>query len=122
MKDIQKRELIRCVKLIQSIGCSYRILSPDGDSFGDLQVVEPKTKKSRAPRKYPYGSLTKYAQDHLDLNADVGSVQEVSCANFELETLRSAACNLLTKAWGKDSYVTVGHGDRFEVMRTVGAE
>jgi hypothetical protein len=122
MKDIQKRELIRSVKLIKSLGCSYRIIAPDGESFGELQIVEPKVKKTRGARKYPYGSLTKYAQDHLDLNADVGSVQEVNCADFELEILRSAACNLLTKAWGKDSYVTVGRGNRFEVMRTVGAE
>ena len=122
MKDIQKRELMRSVKLIQSLGCSYRIISPDGDSFGDLQVVEPKAKRTRGPRKYEYGALTKYVQDKLDLNAKIGDVQEVKCGDFEMERARSSACHLLTKAWGKDSYVTVGHGDRFEVMRTSGAE
>jgi len=122
MKDIQKRELIRSVKLIQSLGCSFRIISPDGDSFGDLQVIEPKFKKPRGPRKYQYGALTKQAKDNLDLNADVGIVQEVFCGSFDLETLRSAVCNLLTKAWGKDTYVTVNRGDRIEVMRTSGAE
>ena len=122
MKEIQKRELIRCVKMIQSLGCSYRILSPDGDSFGDLQVVEPKARKQRGPSRYAYGALTKYAREHLDLNAEVGHVQEVRCGEFDMEHLRATACRLLTETWGKDNYVTVGHGDRFEVMRTVGAE
>ncbi len=122
MKDIQKRELIRSIKLIQSLGCSYRIIAPDGESFGELQIVEPKVRKSRGPRKYPYGALIKYAQDHVNLNAEVGEVQEIKCGEFDLESIRATACHLLTKAWGTDSYVTVGHGDRFEVMRTVGAE
>ena len=122
MKDIQKRELIRSVKLIQSLGCSYRILSPDGDSFGDLQIVEPKVKNTRGPSKYPYGVLTAHIKKHASLESEVGAVQEIPCGDFDLETLRAAACSIFTKAWGTDSYVTVGLGDRFEVMRTVGAE
>jgi hypothetical protein len=122
MKDIQKRELIRSVKLIQSLGCSYRIISPDGESFGELQIVEPKVRQKRGPSKYAYGALTEHIRKHANLESDVGTVQEIPCGDFDLEILRAAACNLLTKAWGKDSYVTVGRGNRFEVMRTVGAE
>jgi len=118
MKDIQKRELLRSIKLIQSLGCSFRIIAPDGESFGELQVVEPKPPRIRAERRYPYGSLSKQAREHLNLNADVGVVQEVPCGEFDLEMLRATACNILTKAWGTDSYVTVARGTYFEVMRT----
>lgn len=118
MKDIQKRELLRSITLIQSLGCSYRILSPDGDSFGDLQVVEPKTKHTRGPSKYPYGVLTTHIKKHVSLEIGVGTVQEIPCGNFDLEILRAAACSIFTRAWGTDSYVTAGHGDRIEVMRT----
>ena len=117
MEDIQKRELIRSIKLIQSLGCTYRILSPDGESFGDLQVIEPKTRR-RSPSKYPHGSLTKQVKDHVDLNAEIGVVQKIPCGDFDLEMLRSVACSILTAAWGRDSYVTMARGDYFDVMRT----
>ena len=117
MEDIQKRELIRSIKLIQSLGCSFRILSPDGESFGDLQIVEPKTRR-RSPSKYPHGSLTKQVKDHLDLNAEIGVVQKIPPGDFDLEMLRSVACSILTAAWGRDSYVTMARGDYFDVMRT----
>lgn len=117
MKDIQKRELLRSIKLIESLGCSFRIITPDGESFGGLEVAEPK-KKQRQPRKYPYGSLTKHLQSCVNLNAGIGDVQEIPCNEFDLESLRAVACNILTKAWGKDSYVTVGRENYFELMRT----
>ena len=118
MKDIQKRELLRSIRLIQSLGCSYRIISPDGDSFGDLQIAEPKAPRTRRPLKYDYGVLTKYIKENLNFNAEVGTVQEIACGDFSPVSLRSCACSILTKLWGKDTYVTVIHEDRFEVMRT----
>jgi hypothetical protein len=117
MKDIQKRELSRAIDLIKGLGCTYRILTPDGESFGDLQIVEPKTRQ-RSPSKYPHGSLTKQVKTHMDLNAEIGVVQEVPCGEFDLEMLRSVACSILTSVWGKDSYVTMTRGNCFEVMRT----
>ena len=122
MKDIQKRELIRSVKLIQSLGCSYRIISPDGESFGELQVVEPKVKKPRNTPKYPYGAMTEHVRKHINLDVAVGEVQELPCGDFELELLRASACVIFTRTWGRDSYVTAGRVDRIEVMRTTGAE
>lgn len=118
MEDIQKRELIRSIKLIQSLGCSFRIIAPDGESFGELEVVKTKPPRIRAERKYPYGSLTKHIQRCVDLNAGIGAVQKIPCDEFDVETLRATACNILTKAWGTDSYVTMARGDYFEVMRT----
>ena len=118
MEDIQKRELIRSIKLIQSLGCSFRIITQDGESFGELEVVKTKPPRIRAERKYPYGSLTKHIQSCVDLNAEIGAVQEIPCGEFDVETLRATACNILTKAWGTDSYVTVARGNYFELMRT----
>jgi hypothetical protein len=122
MKDIQKRELIRCVKLIQSLGCSYRIIAPDGDSFGELQIVEPKVKKTRSERKYPYGVLTEHIRKYMNLNAKVGEVQEIPCGSFDLEILRATASTIFSRTWGKDSYTTAGRGDRIEVLRLTSAE
>ena len=122
MKDIQKRELIRSIKLIQSLGCSYRIITPDGDSFGELQIVEPKVRKSRRTRKYPYGVLSEHVKKHVNLDIAIGEVQEIPCEDFDLEMLRASACAIFTWTWGTDTYTTAGRGDRIEVLRTIGAE
>ena len=122
MKDIQKRELIRSVKLIQSLGCSYRIITPDGESFGELHIVEPTFKKHRRSRKYPYGALTEHVRKHINFDVAIGEVQEIPCEDFHLEMLRASACALLTRKWGADTYTTAGRGDRIEVLRVVGAE
>ena len=117
MKDIQKRELTRAIDLIKALGCTYKVITPDGEAFGELEVVTKKPKAERAPRKDPYGAVVAYSREKLDMNAAVGVVQEVPCGAFDAESLRSSLCNVLTKAWGKDTYTTAAHHNKVEVMR-----
>ena len=43
----------RAIDLIKALGCTYKIIAPDGQEYGDLKVLVPKTGKAgkRAPRK-----------------------------------------------------------------------
>lgn len=118
MKDIQKRELNRALDLIKALGCTYKVITPDGESFGELQVATRSKKRVRAIRKYPYGAVVAYSRAKLDMNVAVGVVQEVPCGEFDAESLRSSVCNILTKTWGKDTYTTAAHHNKVEVMRT----
>jgi len=120
MKDIQKRELIRAIDLIKALGCTYKIIAPDGQEYGDLKVLVPKTGKAgkRAPRKHPYGAVIAHVRQHLDMDAEVGIVQEVACGSLDPETVRSSICAVLTAAWGKDTYTTATQPGTVEVMRT----
>ena len=116
MKDIQKRELTRAIDLIKALGCAYKVITPTGESFGDLQVIEPKTTK-RGPRKHPYGVVVAHVRQHLDMKAPVGIVQEIPCYELDNETVRSSICTALTAAWGKDTYTTATQPGKVEVMR-----
>lgn len=117
MKDIQKREFIRSVELIKALGCTYKIITPEGESFGELQVVVEKTRKVRRSLKHPYGALTTHFKKFLDINAAIGVVQEIPCAKFDPAALRATICPTLTRLWGPKTYITAIHPDKVEVMR-----
>jgi hypothetical protein len=117
MKDIQKRELVRSIELIKALGCTYKIITPEGESFGELEVVEPRTRKVRRALQHPYGTITAHIKKFLDMNAEVGSVQEIPCGEFDPESVRATACPILTRVWGVKTYTTAAHPDRVEVMR-----
>lgn len=118
MKDIQKRELARAIDLIKALGCTYKVITPDGDAFGELEVAEPRTRKVRRALKHPYGTITAHIKKFLDMNAPIGTVQEIPCAEFDPESMRATLCPTLTRAWGPKTYTTATHRDRVEVMRT----
>jgi hypothetical protein len=117
MKDIQKRELVRSIELIKALGCTYKIITPEGESFGDLEVAEPRTRKVRRALRHPYGAITAHIKKFLDLNAEVGTVQEIPCGEFDSESVRATVCPTLTRVWGAKTYTTAAHPDRVEVMR-----
>ena len=117
MKDIQKRELVRAIDLIKALGCTYKVITPDGEEFGELQVAAPKTGK-RAPRKHPYGAVVAHVRKRLDMDSAVDVVQEVECGVLDPEVVRSSICTVLTAAWGKDTYTTATQPGTVEVMRT----
>jgi hypothetical protein len=118
MKDIQKRELIRSVELIKALGCTYKIITPEGESFGELQVIEKN--KKRPPRKHAYGSLKMCVEKYLDLNASVGSVQEIFCDGLDVGAVKHTLVKILGKEWGAKTYIWSVQEDRIELMRTAG--
>lgn len=117
MKDIQKRELVRSIELIKALGCTFKVITPDGEAFGDLEVVEPRTRKVRRALKHPYGTITAHIKKYIDMDPPIGTVQEIPCAEFEPESMRATICPTLTRAWGAKTYTTATHPDRIEVMR-----
>jgi hypothetical protein len=118
MKDIQKRELTRAINLINALGCTYKIITPEGEKFGELRVVEPTVRTKRAELRYPYGVLKRYVCDEMKMDLAIGEVYEVKCGQFHAATLRASICAHLTKNWGSKTYTTVAHKDRIEILRT----
>lgn len=118
MKDIQKRELTRAINLIDALGCTYKIITPEGEKFGELATVEPKVKTKRTGLRYPYGVLKRYVCSEMKMDLAIGEVYEVKCGQFHAETLRASICSHLTKTWGEKTYTTVAHKDRIEILRT----
>ena len=84
MKDIQLKEFQRAVKFIDALGCTYKIITPEGDEFGTLEVKATKDRK-RAPLRYPYGEISKFYRPQLNLQAEIGEVQEIALGKFTAE-------------------------------------
>ena len=117
MLDIQRKELERCVKFIEAIGCEFKVIADDGTEYGTLEV-KPKVDSTRAPRRYPYGAVAKHFRAQLRTDSTVGDVQVVECGEFDPEAVRSGMCSDLTNAWGKDTYITSVVNKTVEVLRT----
>lgn len=115
MKDIQIRELQRAIKFIDSLGCAYKIITPEGEEHGTLEV---KAKPNRRALRYPYGELVKFYRPQLNLNAEIGEVQEVAVGRYSPDDIRRGVCSLLSKEWGNDTYTTSVTANTVEVLRT----
>jgi hypothetical protein len=115
MKDIQRKELTRVLKFVESLGCKYKIITGDGEEFGTLELAPIKLRK---PLTYAYGEIANWYKPHVNLAAGVGVVQEIPFGKFEPETVRGGLCSWLTKEWGKDTYVTAITDTHVELMRT----
>lgn len=122
MIELQKRELARAVKLIEMLGCKYKVISPDGEEFGGLTVVIPKPPRPKRNLRLPYGTVAEYYKPFIDVNLNVGEVIEIPKGNFKVELLRSGICSYLTRVWGNKTYVTMMTKDTVQVMRTATAE
>lgn len=116
MKEIQMRELQRAVKFIEALGCEFKVITPEGDEFGTLEVKVAKN-KTRAPLRYAYGEIARFYKPQLNLQSEIGDVQEIAVGKFTPEDIRSGVCSVLTKEWGKDSYTTSVNDHSVEVLR-----
>lgn len=115
MQDLQVRELQRAVKFMAAIGCSFKVIAPNGEEFGELQVISA---RQRAGLRYTRGAIRSHYKAQLNLEASIGDVQVVDCGEFEPETIRSGICSMLTGKWGKGTYTTSSSGNQVHVMRT----
>jgi hypothetical protein len=118
MKEIQTRELQRCIKFIESMGCDYAIVTPSGETHTNgLEIVETKERK-RAPLRYAYGEISKFYKPQINLDCEIGEVQEVAFGRFSAAEIRSGLCSWLSKEWGTDTYTTNITDNFVEVLRT----
>lgn len=115
MKDIQMRELQRVLKFIEALGCQYAVVTEDGETFSNGLEVKPP--RAKAPRAFPYGEVRAYILPHVNLDAEIGSVQEIAVGKYGTERIRSGICTLLTDKWGKETYTTSTTDHTVEVLR-----
>ncbi len=115
MQDLQVRELQRAVKFMAAIGCSFKVIAPNGEEFGELEVVAA---RQRAGLRYKRGAIRSHYKAQLSLDAGIGEVQVVDCGEFDLETIRGGISSMLTREWGKGTYTTSSSGTQVHVMRT----
>lgn len=119
MLDIQRKLLRTTLSMLDAAGAQYKIIFPDGESFGTLLVVEKKIPKRKVRSLHPRGALRDY---FLPFTTDmqVGDVRQIPVGEYEIESLRSSMAAWANTTWGKGSAITLM--DRktrvLEIMRT----
>jgi hypothetical protein len=122
MKDIQRKELFRSLAFIKAIGCQYLVITPDGERFSVLNqelahLLEAKPRVERRALKHPYGEVSSFYRQYINLDCEIGDVQEIPFGRFAPESIRSGVCSYLSKKWGTDTYSTNITPNRVEVLR-----
>lgn len=119
MTQTEIMALQKGIKHLEAAKCRYAIVTPDGTVIKDgVEIAEPKDRK-RAPRKYPYGELTSYFKPLINFQVPPGTVQIIPSGKYPPEDIRSGIASVLTKAWGKESYITNKLDDGIEVLRVL---
>jgi hypothetical protein len=117
MKEIQLKELQRSINYMTAIGCTFKIITPEGEEFGTLEVVVHKP-RTRAPLRHRFGAISDWYKPQINLDAEIGDVQVIKFGGFLMDEVRSGVCSMLSKRWGKDTYTTNILADSMEVLRT----
>jgi hypothetical protein len=117
MKEIQLKELHKMLKYMTAIGCTFKVITPDGEEFGTLEVVVNKP-RTRGPLRRKFGVIANWYKPQLNLEAPIGEVQVIKLGEFSSDEIRSGICSVLSKRWGKDTYTTNILAESIEILRT----
>jgi hypothetical protein len=113
MEKVEFAALEKAMRLLDATGCKYRICTPGGSWFGDLNLAKPKRKF-----KYPKGEKVTYLRQHLD-SIQVGDVVKVPSDKYDIGDLQKSISSYLSKTLGPKSHTTAMNRDAncVEVLR-----
>ena len=101
-------------ELLKASGAKFKIISPDGTEFGDLEVAAEKKKHF----KYEFGALRKVYVPYIEA-LKTGEVAQIKVpTDFELEDVRGAACAWMATNWGNGTYTTTIDRD-FDIVEVL---
>jgi len=102
MHDIQMRSIQQWAAMMDKWGVQYKIITPEGQEFGVLEVAAP---KKRSGSFYPVHALSNYFQPFI-IGMDVGDVAVIPVGEFDLVRLRGAIAAWTCHHWGRRSAST----------------
>lgn len=119
MRPIQFQAVQQAARFIESVGCTFKIITPDGQEFGTLEVTaSTKRKRSSSEDKgRKHGDLRNYAKGYMNYDLPVGDVVIIPAGPYSLEDLRSTVCAELSSRWGLKSYTSSTKSGSLEILR-----
>ena len=118
MMTVQKEALNRAVALLKAAQCKYAILTPEGETLGELKIQVEPTPAPRRTRtvKYPNGELKAYYLPLIE-SMQHGETRVVEPGAFTAEELRSAIAGYCSHTWGNKTYITHIAAKGIELLR-----
>ena len=108
------KTIAKAVELLKASGAKFKVISPNGTEFGELEVAPEKKKHF----KYEYGALKAVFIEYLkDLKeAEVAQIKVPD--SIDVEDVRSSACAWMATNWGAGTYTTTVDRD-FNVVEVL---
>jgi len=97
--DIRTITLQQVLKLLGALGAQYRIIMPEGDSYGTLEVITEPVRPKKGSR-YGWGSLRAYYRPLIEA-MEVGEDIIVPVDRFDMLSLATGISDLVASKWGK---------------------
>ena len=116
MKDVQLNLLKRCIRDLETLGCTFAVIDLAGVKYGTLEVVESKPRKAKP--QFQFGSVTKYLETFIK-DIKIGEVVEIPVNEFGHARLQSTAGSWFSKKHGKGSQTSTYNKEKniIELMR-----
>lgn len=119
MKAIHKAAIEKAIALLDASGSEYKIVAPDGKSYGALKVALKKKKKQA---HFGYGVFAHLYRPLVD-NIKVGEIAEIPYALLESDDakmkagFRSSVSAYLSTKWGAGSYTSTNNNGVLQILR-----
>lgn len=119
MSQVSEMAITRALALLKSANVQFKIITPEGVEYGELEVVQPKERK-RQKGLYEYGELNQYFMPFVE-KMKPGEQVNVPFDKYECERLRGALSAWLVKHWGKGNSITAVNRESkvVEVLRVL---
>ena len=107
MEAIQQKTLNQAIKMLNAIGCQYKIQDPDGNTYGELEV----TTSYKASLEHEYGSIAAFVKEQLG-EMEPGNIRGVDYSTFGKKRIVTAVCSHMTRIYGLGSFKTHHNRDK----------
>ncbi len=103
--QIVTKTIARAIEMLTASGAKFKVISPNGEEFGELEVVQHVEKKKVF--KHKHGTLRNIYLPHLQsLNPNEVATIPVREEGVTVEDVRGSACAWATAHWGKGTYTS----------------
>lgn len=111
------KTIAKAVELLKASGAKFKVISPNGEEFGELEVVAAKQKTFR----FAHGELCNIYRAQLEglSVGEIATIKNPDTTKYDLEDIRSSACSWISKHWGTDAHTsTIDRTfDAIEILR-----
>lgn len=112
------KTIAKAVELLKASGAKFKVISPNGEEFGELEVQPLKAKKTF---RFGHGELANHYKpllEHLKVG-EVATFKNPDPTKYDIEDFRSSACSWISKHWGLDAHTsTIDRDfDTLEILR-----
>lgn len=111
-QTIIEKVIDQAVRNLQSAGCKFAVITPDGRKLGELHVDQPKKHKRHRMHNF---TVTGYGPKVKAMK--VGDVLVFDVGEFNAEAYRKTIIAAALQTFGKGNATSSIQGDTIELMR-----